>query len=97
MDFGEFVRVLAEDIIPLLEEYCYEDYAALTRILGRALVDESQQRIRYELLEPSRREELLDAVLAPFPELGTLQEMVVRTQEDDEEPEEEDKDDGAGG
>ena len=97
VDFAEFVRVLAEDIIPLLEEYCYEDYAALTRILGRALVDESRQRIRYELLEPSRREELLEAVLEPSPELGTLQEMVVRTQEDDEEPEEEDKDDGDGG
>ena len=96
-DFGEFVRVLAEDIIPLLEEYCYEDYAALARILGGALVDESRQRIRYELLEPSRREELLEAVLEPSPELGTLQEMVAQAQEDDEEPEEEDKDDGAGG
>ena len=96
-DFGEFVRVLAEDIIPLLEEYCYEDYAALARILGGALVDESRQRIRYELLEPSRREEFLEAVLEPSPELGTLQEMVAQAQEDDEEPEEEDKDDGAGG
>ena len=96
-DFGEFVRVLAEDILPLLEEYCYEDYAALARILGGALVDDSRQRIRHELLEPSRREELVQAVLAPSPELMTSQEMVARTQEEDEEPEEEDKDHGAGG
>ena len=96
-DFGEFVRVLAEDILPLLEEYCYEDYAALAKILGGALVDESRQRIRYELLEPSRREELLQAVVAPSPELMTSHEMVARTQEQYEEPEEEDTDDGAGG
>ena len=94
-DFAEFVRILAEDIIPLLEEYCYEDYAALARILGGALVDGSRQRIRYELLEPSRREELLEALLEPSPELGTLQEMVAQTEEDDEEPDEEDRDDGA--
>jgi 5-methylcytosine-specific restriction protein B len=36
----KFSRILAEDIIPLLEEYCYEDYSALTEILGGAMVDE---------------------------------------------------------
>jgi hypothetical protein len=30
--------VLAEDLVPLLEEYCYEDYGALARILGPGLV-----------------------------------------------------------
>ena len=39
-DFSRFVRILAEDIIPLLEEYCYEDYSVLTQILGKGLVDE---------------------------------------------------------
>ena len=38
-DFAKFSRILAEDIIPLLEEYCYEDYGALTEILGGAMVD----------------------------------------------------------
>lgn len=96
-DVGEFVRVLADDIIPLLEEYCYEDHAALARILGGALVDQSRQRIRDELFEPNRREELLEAVLEPSPELGTLQEMVAREREDDEEQEAGDTDDGAAG
>ena len=96
-DFAEFVQVLAEDIIPLLEEYCYEDYSALARILGAGIVDDSRQRIRYELLEPGRREELVQAVMEPSPELGASQEMVARTQEDDEEPDEDDGDDGAGG
>ena len=31
-DFNHFVRLLAEDVVPLLEEYCYEDYVALARI-----------------------------------------------------------------
>lgn len=96
-EFGDFVRVLADDIIPLLEEYCYEDHAALARILGGTLVDQSRQRIRDELFEPNRREELLEAVLEPSPELGTLQEMVAREQENDEEQEAEDTDDGADG
>ena len=96
-DFGEFVRVLSEDILPLLQEYCYEDYAALAGILGKALVDESRQRIRYELLDPSRREELVEAVLEPSPELETLQEMVAQPQEEDEDPDEEGMDEGAGG
>src|SRR5690606_23846202 len=38
-DIGKLARVLREDIIPLLEEYCYEDYAALKQILGSAFVD----------------------------------------------------------
>ena len=96
-DFDEFVRVLAEDMIPLLEEYCYEDYAALAKILGGALVDDSRQRIRYELLEPSGREELVQALLEPSPELGTSQEVVAQRQEEDEEAEEEDRNDGADG
>lgn len=96
-DLGGFVRVLGEDIIPLLEEYCYEDYSALARILGTGLVDDARQRIRYELLEPGKREELVQALMEPSPELGTSQEMVAQTQEDEEEPDEDDKDDGATG
>lgn len=95
-DFGEFVRVLAEDIIPLLEEYCYEDYSALAKILGPGLVDDSGQRIRNELLERGRHDELVQAVMEPSPELGTSQEMVAQTQEEDEAPDEDDQDAGDG-
>ena len=77
-DFGQFVQVIGEDILPLLEEYCYEDYAALARILGGTLVDETGQRIRYELLEPNRRDELVQAILAPSPELATSREIVAQ-------------------
>lgn len=95
--FDEFVRVLGEDIFPLLEEYCYEDYATLARILGKALVDESRQRIRRELLEPSRREELVQALLEPSPKLVTSPEIVAQQQEQGEEPEEEGEEDDTNG
>ncbi len=64
-EFSRFARILQEDILPLLEEYCYEDYDALEKILGRSLVDRQKQRIRHELFEPSRRSELVSALLSP--------------------------------
>jgi len=70
-DFPRFCRILAEDIIPLLEEYCYEDYDALARILGKGLVDDSGQRIREELFSSDRQDELVQALMAPYPEIGT--------------------------
>ncbi len=68
-DFGRFVRVLQDDIIPLLEEYCYEDYDALEKILGKGLVDREKQRIRHELFESSRQADLIQALLEPSPEI----------------------------
>lgn len=75
-DFSRFVRILAEDIIPLLEEYCYENYGVLTLILGRGIVDASRQRIREELFAASRREELIQALLEPSPEIVTSPDAV---------------------
>jgi hypothetical protein len=50
-DFSKFQRIVHEEIIPLLEEYCYEDYYKLERILGDALVDANAQKIHHELFE----------------------------------------------
>lgn len=86
-DFARFVRILADDIIPLVEEYCYEDYGALTQILGPGLVDEARQRIRDELFVPARREELVQALLAPSPEIVTSPNAA-NVAEPAEEPEE---------
>lgn len=88
-DLARFVRVLAEDIVPLLEEYCYEDYAALTKILGPELVDEGRQRIREELFSPARRDELVPALLALSPEIATspAASTPVEEPEEPEEPE----------
>lgn len=90
-DFAKFTRILAEDIIPLLEEYCYEDYGKLTQILGEAMVDESRQRVREELFAPARRQDLIQALLAPTPDLSTSLEAVAQpipAQEPEEEPDE---------
>ncbi len=38
---AQFARVLRDDIIPLLEEYCYENYEALERILGHCALYQS--------------------------------------------------------
>ncbi|NBC15198.1 MAG: AAA domain-containing protein [Gammaproteobacteria bacterium] len=73
--FDAFVRVLAEEIVPLLEEYCYEDYEVLSGILGTGLVDVSHQRVRRELLTSDARDALISALLAPTPELTTRAEV----------------------
>jgi 5-methylcytosine-specific restriction enzyme B len=93
-DFSRFVPILADDIIPLLEEYCYEDYEALTKILGTSMVDTARQRIRAELFAAARREELVQALLAPTPEIVTSPDAVVSaaTPEEPEEVEPENDD-----
>lgn len=70
-DLATFAKVLQEDILPLLEEYCYEDYAILEKILGSSLIDVQEQRIHEELFEPSNRALLVQALLAPTPDLMT--------------------------
>jgi len=59
---AEFSRVLREDIIPLLEEYCYDDFGTLSNILGSGLVDIERGRIREEMFEPNKEEDLIQAV-----------------------------------
>ncbi|MBI4316919.1 MAG: AAA family ATPase [Chloroflexi bacterium] len=69
-DFSKFSRVIREDIVPLLEEYCYEDYSTLEKILGNGLIDAKGQRVRHELFDTSRRDDLVLALLAPCPEIS---------------------------
>lgn len=81
-DFAKFARVIREDIIPLLEEYCYEDYAALRQILGDTLVDEQNQLIRQDLFEAGREQDLIGALLKLTPDLMTLASVTESDQED---------------
>jgi 5-methylcytosine-specific restriction enzyme B len=69
-DFSVFSRILQEDILPLLEEYCYDDWEALGRILEGGLVDVAQARFRSELFMPERRDDLVRAILAVSPEVS---------------------------
>lgn len=61
-DFRVFTRVLQEDIVPLLQEYCYGDYTTLEKILGSSLVDVSEQRIYSELFEDGQSDNLIGAL-----------------------------------
>ncbi|HOO54004.1 MAG TPA: AAA family ATPase [Methanothrix sp.] len=61
-DFSEFARALHEEIIPLLEEYCYEDYNTLEKILGTGIVDANDQKIRHELFKFPDHEGLVNVI-----------------------------------
>ena len=62
-DFHRFARVVQEELIPLLEEYCYEDWAALEQILGKGLVDPQERRVRHERFAPGEEATLVQALL----------------------------------
>jgi 5-methylcytosine-specific restriction protein B len=84
-DLGKLIRILQDDLIPLLEEYCYEDYGALARILGPGLVDEAKQRIKHELFDLAAGDALLGALMALNPDLATTTEAVSAGVDDAEE------------
>ncbi len=83
-DSKRFVRLLAEDIIPLLEEYCYGEHDALAKILGCNLVDEEQQRVREELFAPAKWTELVQALLEPAPEIVTAADAACVSEDSDD-------------
>jgi 5-methylcytosine-specific restriction protein B len=96
IDFERLSRALREDLLPLLEEYCYEDYATLERIMGRAMVDVVNQRIRDELFEVDQKDKLVQALLATCPEVAASSPAVQAEQEqsaEDEPLEDGDEDD----
>ncbi len=49
-DADEFARRLRQEILPLLQEYCYDDYSALASYIGAKLVDKDAQTLDHERL-----------------------------------------------
>ncbi|HEY9285131.1 MAG TPA: AAA family ATPase [Pyrinomonadaceae bacterium] len=49
-DAEEFARRFRQEILPLLQEYCYEDYGALAGYLGGAIVDREANALNSECL-----------------------------------------------
>lgn len=90
-DIASLKRAIRDDIIPLLEEYCYEDYAALGQILGEQIVDVANQRIRHELFDDGQEDALIQGLLSPFSEISTSSEAIssdesqAELEDDDEE------------
>ncbi|HBH12464.1 MAG TPA: AAA family ATPase [Clostridiales bacterium] len=75
-EFSHFARIIQDDVLPLLEEYCYEDYEALEKIIGKGLIDRENQLVRHELFETKNYDDLIQALLSPFPEIGTSAKAV---------------------
>ncbi len=67
-DPDEFAQRFREEILPLLQEYCYEDYATLARYIGTALVDANGRQLEQEKLDDP--EQLIAALSA---ELGSAE------------------------
>jgi 5-methylcytosine-specific restriction enzyme B len=88
-------RAIRDDIIPLLEEYCYEDYGTLGNILGEDLVDVALQRIRHELFDDGQESDLVQALLAPCPDISTSTEAISSDESSVGEDVEEDDENGA--
>jgi 5-methylcytosine-specific restriction protein B len=63
-DVEQFAAQFRHEIVPLLQEYAFEDYAELESYLGKAVVDVDAQRIRPGLLDDAQA--LLDALTTSF-------------------------------
>lgn len=75
-EFKILARVILEEIVPLLEEYCYADFAALAKILGTGLIDTDKQQVRRRLFESGNEVDLENALLQPCPEISTAAELI---------------------
>ena len=91
-EFSHLARVVRDEIVPLLQEYCYEDYAALEQILGPGLVDSERQHIRQQLFDGAKRDDLKRALLQPSPELATSNQAVASDEDEAEQAEQDEQD-----
>lgn len=95
-NFGKLSQIIRDDILPLIQEYCYEDYQTLEKILGSVFVDAKNQRIKLEIFEESRQDELLQALRSIDPSFDSSKKAIQRESEQPEEdPLEDDGEDNA--
>lgn len=78
-----FSITLRQDIIPLLEEYCYGDYEMLAKILGRKIVNINEELINEKLFQAENWDQLLKNLVEEYPEIS--EEELEEEKEDDEE------------
>lgn len=60
----EFALAFRQEILPLLQEYCHDDYADMAGYIGGRLVDKEAQTLDRELLDDPDR--LLETLQAEF-------------------------------
>lgn len=93
-DMSALRRALRDDILPLLEEYCYEDFSALQNILGNGLLDVDNQRIRHDLFEDGQETALVQALMEPCPEVVTTAEAISTDEQEEPVADDDETDDG---
>lgn len=96
--YDVFRKILAEDILPLIEEYCYGDYEKIADILGPRFVDTDKKALRYQFLD-SPDVEVINALLwirsdIALEDAGSTNSGEGESTEDDDEDEEQSSDDG---
>jgi 5-methylcytosine-specific restriction protein B len=63
-DSQEFARIFRQEVMPLLQEFCYDDYSKLAEFVGREIVDVEGQTLDLEVVEnPARLIEALNKTL----------------------------------
>lgn len=63
-DAEEFARRFRQEILPLLQEYCYEDYGALAGYIGEKIVNREANALNFECLNDP--EALIEALAEEF-------------------------------
>lgn len=94
-DVRRLAQVVRHDVIPLLEEYCYEDYDALEKILGSHFIQRDKKRINEALFLSGREDDLIKALLAPTPELETTLAAITAVDQAETEDRDDESLDGA--
>ncbi len=67
-DPDEFARRFRQEILPLLQEYCYDEYASLAEYIGEGLVNAEAQVLNSEALNDP--DQLLEALEREFRQTG---------------------------
>lgn len=88
-DPARFAEILRDDIIPLLEEYYYEDFDALVEVLGPAIVKRDERRVDEALFRPGAAHLLIDALKKWYPDVYSSVESADADVEDDVDEEDE--------
>lgn len=91
-DFDKLRKVIEEDIIPLLEEYCYGDYLTIVKIIGSSFVDTTKQEINHKLFRTANKSDLIAALMELSPEIATSSVIQQTADEEEQGVEEEDAD-----
>jgi 5-methylcytosine-specific restriction protein B len=65
-DFADLRRALRHEVLPLLQEYCYDEPEALSAIVGERLIDARTREIRADLFAPGEKEEELCTALSEW-------------------------------